>query len=195
MKKGNYIQTILKAKQTVFSVSDIMLLWGETASDKTKTRINYYVKKGDLHRVRRGFYVKDKNYNRFELATKIYTPSYISFETVLIQAGINFQYYNQVFVASYLSREIKTKDQVYCYRKIKDSILTNSLGLENKDNYFIALPERAFLDVIYLNKDYHFDNLSILDWDKVFEILPIYGDNKRIKKLLKQYYQDYKQEK
>ncbi|MCF7795325.1 hypothetical protein K9M50_03130 [Patescibacteria group bacterium] len=195
MKKGNYISIILKANQTVFSVSDIMLLWGETASDKTKTRINYYIKKGDLFRVRRGFYVKDENYDRFELATKIYTPSYVSFETVLRRAGVNFQYYEKIFIASYLSREIKANDQVYCYRKIKDSILTNNLGLENKGNYFIALPERAFLDVLYLNKDYHFDNLSTLNWDKVFEILPIYENNKRMKKILRQYYQNYKKEK
>lgn len=172
-----------------------MLLWGETASNKAKTRINYYVKKRDLHRVRRGFYVKDENYNRFELATKIYTLSYISFETVFVRAGINFQYYQKIFVASYLSREIKTNEQMYYYRKIKDSILTNSLGLESKDNYSIASPERAFLDVIYLNKDYHFDNLSILNWDKVFEILSIYGNNKRMNKTLRQYYQNYKKEK
>jgi hypothetical protein len=113
---------------------------------------------------------------------------------VLVRAGINFQYYQKIFVASYLSREIKINNQVYYYRKINDSILTNSQSLENKGNYFVALPERAFLDVIYLNKDYHFDNLSILNWDKVFEILPIYGNNQRMEKALKQYYQDYKEE-
>jgi hypothetical protein len=114
---------------------------------------------------------------------------------VFVRAGINFQYYQKIFVASYLSREIKTNEQMYYYRKIKDSILTNSLGLESKDNYSIASPERAFLDVIYLNKDYHFDNLSILNWDKVFEILSIYGNNKRMNKTLRQYYQNYKKEK
>jgi len=38
-----------------------------------------------------------------------------------------------------------------------------------------------------LHKDYHFDNLSSLDWAKVYEILPIYGGNKRMAKIVKRY--------
>lgn len=194
MKKGDYISTILRSKQTVLSVKDIMLLWGEPASGAARVRINYYVKSGDLYRIRRGIYAKDKNYDKFELATKIFTPSYISFETVLGEAGATFQYYSQIFIASCVAREIKADGQIYSYRKIKDAILTNNLGIEDKDNYSIALPERAFLDVVYLNTDYHFDNLSILNWDKVFEILPIYGGNKRMEKAVKKYYKAIKAE-
>ncbi len=189
MKKGDYILTILRSKQTVLSVKDIMLIWGEPISDAARVRINYYTKNGDLHRIRRGIYAKDKNYDKFELATKIFTPSYVSFETVLGQSGVTFQYYDQIFIASCVAREIKADEQVYSYRKIKDVILTNHLGIENKNNYSIASAERAFLDVVYLNTDYHFDNLSILNWDKVFEILPIYGGNKRMKKAVKKYYE------
>jgi len=189
MKKGDYISTILRSKQTVLSVKDIMLLWGESASDAARVRINYYTKNGDLYRIRRGIYAKDKNYDKLELATKIFTPSYVSFETVLGQAGVTFQRYGQIFIASYVTREIEADGQVYSYRKIKDAILTNHLGIENKDNYSIASAERAFLDVVYLNTDYHFDNLSALNWDKVFEIISIYGGNKRMGKAVKKYYE------
>ncbi len=65
-------------------------------------------------------------------------------------------------------------------------IVTDNAGIKQKDNYSIAIPERAFLDVIYLKKDYHFDNLSALDWDKVLEILPIYT-NKRMEREVKAY--------
>lgn len=188
MEKGDYISTILRSKQTVLSAKDIMLLWGEASSDAARVRINYYAKGGDLYRIRRGFYAKDKDYNKFELAIKIFTPSYVSFESVLGQAGITFQHYNQIFIASYTRREIVADGQTYSYKRIKDAILTNPAGIENKDNYSIATPERAFLDVIYLNKDYHFDNLGPLDWDKVFEILPIYGGNKRMEKMVKKYH-------
>jgi len=61
---------------------------------------------------------------------------------------------------SYLTREIICDGQKYVFRKIKDTILTNSLGLEKKDNYFIASRERAFLDTVYLNKNYYFDRLN-----------------------------------
>ncbi len=189
IKKGAYISTILRSSQTVLSVNDIMLLWGEPISAAARVRVNYYSKNGDLYHIRRGFYAKDKNYDRFELATKIFTPSYISFETVLGQAGVTFQYYSQIYIASYLTREIIADSQTYNYHKLKDNILTNHLGIDNKYNYSIASAERAFLDTVYLNTDYHFDNLSILNWDKVFEILPIYGANKRMEKSVKKYYE------
>ena len=179
---------MLRLNSAVFTFKDISLIWGETDAKRTKRRIYRYVKSGKLYSVRRGIYAKDKNYDKLELASKIYTPSYISFETVLAKAGIVFQFYAQIFVASYLTREITADKQNYSYKKIKDSVLTNQAGIEKKNNYAIASTERAFLDVLYLNKDYHFDNLSPLDWDKVFEILPIYT-NKRMEKKAKEYQQ------
>lgn len=185
MKKGDYISTILRSKSTVFSFKDIALLWRDSGN-AARVRINYYIKNKDLYRIRQGFYAKDENYNKLEAATKIYTPSYISLETVLAKAGIVFQLYSQIFIASYLTREIFADEQKYSYRKIKDSILTNNAGIEYKDNYSIASPERAFLDVVYLNKNYHFDNLSNINWNKVYEVLPIYN-NKQMEKKVKKY--------
>ena len=187
MKKGDYILAIVRSKQSVFSVKDILMLWGEAGTNAASVRINDYTKKGKLYHIRRGIYAKDKNYNKLELATKIFTPSYVSFETVLAQAGIIFQYYGQIFVASYLTRDILADRQKYSYKKIKNTILTHSLGVTNNDNCSIASAERAFLDVIYLYKDYHFDNLSPLNWKKVYEILPIYGDNKRMQNTIEEY--------
>lgn len=190
MEKGDYISTILRSKKTVFSFKDIALLWGDSGN-AARVRINYYLKNSDLYHIRQGFYAKDKNYDKLELATKIYTPSYISFETVLGKAGVIFQHYGQIFVASYLTREITADGQAYSYRKIKESVLTNNAGMKHKDNYSIATPERAFLDVVYLNKDYHFDNLSALNWDRIFEILPIY-ENKRMIKKINEYFKAHK---
>ncbi len=185
--KETGISRLLRAKNTVFTFKDVSLIWQETNPDLIKRRISYYVKTGKLYRIRKGIYAKDKNYDKFELATKLYTPSYISFETVLTRAGIIFQYYSQIFVASYLSREVTIDNQIYSYKKIKDGILTNPCGVENKENYSIASPERAFLDILYLYKDYHFDNLSSLDWEKVYKILPIYGKSKVLKERVERY--------
>lgn len=190
--KKTLILDIYSSKNTVFTIKDIALTWGEPNTELVKRRVYRYVKAGKLYAIRKGIYAKDKNYDKFELATKIFTPSYISLETVLAKAGIIFQFYGQIFVVSYLTREITADGQTYSYRKIKDSILTNNAGIETKDNYSVATPERAFLDVVYLNKDYHFDNLSGLNWVKVFEILPIYGGNKRIEKKIKEYHDAFK---
>ena len=183
----DYILDLMRSKKTVFTFKDLILLWTESDVNFVKKKIHRYVKSGKMNSVRKGIYSKDKNYDKYELATKIYTPSYVSFETVLGQAGITFQHYNQIFVASYTKREITADGQKYSYKRIKDAIFTNPAGIESKDNYSIATPERAFLDVVYLNKDYHFDNLNPLNWDKVFEILQIYGGNKRMEKMVKKY--------
>lgn len=189
--KKSHISNILRTNRTVFTFKDIMLESSETDLKLLKRRVNYYVKTGDFYHIRRGIYAKDKNYNKFELAAKIYTPSYISFETVLSQEGIVFQGYSRIFIASYLVRDIVCDNQVYSYRKIKNSILTNNIGIENKEYYSIAAKERAFLDVLYLNKDYHFDNLSPINWEKAFEMLPIY-QNKRMSKKADEYYKDFR---
>jgi predicted transcriptional regulator of viral defense system len=183
MEKG-FLKPILLSSQTVFTFKELLLTWN-IDKNTARSRISYYLRKGDLYPIRRGLYAKNKNYDRFELATKIYTPAYISFETVLGSAGITFQYYDQIFVASYQSNELTADHQKLVFKMLKSSILLNSAGVENKGTYFIASPERAFLDVVYLNKEYHFDNLSPLDWDKVNEIVPIYESKSMLEKVSK----------
>ncbi len=186
-KKGDYINTILKSNKTVFSIKDISLLWNEENPINVKNRLNYYVRNGKLIHLRRGIYAKDKEYNRLELATKIYTPSYISFETVLSKEGVIFQFYKKIFIASYLKREIEVEDQVYSYQRMKNSVLLEGAGLKESNGYYTASKERAFLDTLYIRKEYHFDNLSSLDWEEVFRIVHIYN-NKNIEKKVKEYY-------
>ncbi|MBI2340472.1 MAG: type IV toxin-antitoxin system AbiEi family antitoxin domain-containing protein [Deltaproteobacteria bacterium] len=191
MGKGGYLSVLLRSSKTVFSFKDISLLWRTAETNATRVRVNYYVRRGELLPLRRGLYARDKNYNRLELAAKIFIPSYVSFETVLGMAGIAFQFYGQITVASYLTREVTVEDQTYAFNKIKPLVLTNPAGVENKDHCSMATKERAFLDTIYLHKDYHFDNLRPLDWDKVFELLPAYG-NKRMEKKVKMFYEHFK---
>lgn len=193
-KKGEYIEILLRSSKTVFSTKDIALLWGEKTEARVRVRLSDYIKTGKLIRVHRGIYAKDKNYNRFELATKIYTPSYISFETVLTRAGVNFQYYGNIFVASYVTREIEAAGEKISFLRMKDYVLSNTMGVEHEDEIAMATKERAFLDRIYISKDYHFDHLDVLDWTKVFEILLIYR-NERMNKKVNAYFTEYKKNK
>jgi predicted transcriptional regulator of viral defense system len=181
MNKGDYLNVILRSYKTVFSFKDIALLWHEPGSKATWERIHYYIKKGELYRIRKGLYAKDQNYNRLELATRIYTPSYVSFETVLAKEGLIFQYYERIFVASYEDREISVDGQTYAYRRLKTNVLVNPTGVEHANETSMASKERAFLDTLYIHADYQFDNLRNINWEKVFEILPIYT-NKRLEK-------------
>jgi predicted transcriptional regulator of viral defense system len=183
MSKGEYLTTILRSPKTVFSSKDIALLWKEKSSVAARVRLNYFVKKGALYRIRKGLYAKSKQYNKLELATRILIPSYVSFETVLVKEGLIFQYYEPIFVASYVTREITVDGQTYSFRKIKNKTLIDSVGVLHIDETSIACKERAFLDMIYVNSNYHFDNLRSLNWDMVFEILPIYHNQKMAKEV------------
>ena len=189
--KGEYLEVLLRSSKTVFSTKDVALLWSEEREQTVSGRLHKYVLAGKLVRVRRGIYAKDKNYNRFELATRIYTPSYISFETVLTRAGINFQYYGNIFVATYVTRDIEADGQKISCIRMKNYVLSNTAGIEHVNDIATATRERAFLDRIYVSKDYHFDTLNTLDWDKVFEILPIYH-NKRMDKKVKKYFEHFR---
>ncbi|MDZ7798960.1 MAG: hypothetical protein U5L76_05180 [Patescibacteria group bacterium] len=189
-RKGEYLEILLRSPKTVFSVKEAALLWQEECEQRVSLRLNKYTKADKLIRLRRGFYAKDENYDRFELATKIYTPSYISFETVLTRTGINFQKYESIFVASYVTRNIEVDGQKISYIRIKDYVLSNIKGIKNQNGVSIATKERAFLDRIYISQEYHFDNLNVLNWDKVFHILPIYG-NKKMEERVNKYFKNY----
>ncbi len=184
MKKRGFILELYKAKNTVFTFREISLLLNVTNGDTLKSRVNYYVKKGDIRQVRRGIYVKP-GYDKFELATKIYMPSYISLETVLQEAGVVFQHYEKIFVVSYLSRLIEVDGYEIMIRRIKEEFLLNSSGIIMNENFAIATKERAFLDSLYLYHDYHFDNLGVLDKEKVFRLAPIYQNKQLLKKIKK----------
>ena len=181
------IGKIYKSSQTIFTISDFSLIWRINQPKLVRARVNDYAKRGKLYRVRKGIYAKDKEYNKFELATRIYTPSYVSLETILAKEGVIFQYYETTFVASYLSRKIEVDGSQFVFKKIRNDILINPQGVEFKEGYFRATKERAFLDAVYLYKNYSFDNLNILDKNKVFELLKIYRSKQLIKKV-KEYF-------
>lgn len=186
-KKKNFILKLYQSKNTVFTIKDIALLSGETERENLKARINYYVREGNLNNMRKGIYAK-LEYDPLELATKIYTPSYVSLETVLEKEGVIFQRYKTIFVISYLSRKIEVDEHHLQYRRIKETILLNNQGIIQRGNYAIATKERAFLDALYLYKDYYFDNLNTLNKEKVFCLLDIYQSktfSRRVRGLLK----------
>jgi predicted transcriptional regulator of viral defense system len=189
--KNNIILSLYKKPQTVFTLQEISLLFPEIPYDNLKKRMSYFAKSGSIKKLRRGVYVKDQ-FNALELANKLYTPSYVSLETVLQKAGVTFQYYESIFAVSYISRTVKIGDHTIIYRRMKKNVLLNKQGIEEQENVVIASPERAFLDAIYLYKDYHFDNLSTLDWDKISELKDLYGNRKFFKRV-EEYYQVYKE--
>ena len=177
--------SVFSDTRTVFSLNDVSMLIGESEFKKLNERLNYYVRKGKLLRPRKGIYAKP-GYKPEELACTLYTPSYISLEYVLQKAGVVFQYDERITVVSYLSRSVDIEGRIYAYRKIKGEILIVTQGIIQTGNVNIAIPERAFLDILYLNKEYYFDNLTPLDKNLITKLLPEYNSKTlttKVKKL------------
>lgn len=181
MKRDHFLE-IMRCPRSVLTTHEVSLLWGVRDMPFVRKKLHRYVKAGELYPVRKGIYAKDRRYDRFELATRIFTPAYVSLETVLAQAGMIFQFQKRILVLSYLSREVKVDGQVYVFRKIRDSILTNHTGMDIRGCCPIASPERAFLDLLYLGRNYEAGYFSDIDWDKVADILPIYGGHRRMER-------------
>jgi hypothetical protein len=184
--KNNILLSVYKEIQTVFRLRDIALILGETDFESLNKKLNYYVRTGKLLNPRKGIYAKP-NYSSEELACVLYTPSYISLEYVLQKAGVLFQFDSRITSISYLSRIIEIEDKTLIYRKIKGEIMANTRGIVRQiDQVNIASNERAFLDLLYLNKTYYFDNLNPLNKTKIYDLLPIYMSKAlidRVKKL------------
>ncbi len=186
----DYLRKLMKSRKTVFNVRELAVLWNINNQKYLKSKIYYWTKNKKLICIKPGIYALDEKYQPYELSAKLCSPSYISLETVLRKEGCIFQYASGVAAVSYLSRSFCYHNTSYFYRKIKEEVLLNRKGIINNDLYSIASLERAFLDMIYLNKDYYFDNLKNINWQKCQELVSIY-QNKALEKRLIKYRKDY----
>ncbi|OGG15542.1 hypothetical protein A3D77_05870 [Candidatus Gottesmanbacteria bacterium RIFCSPHIGHO2_02_FULL_39_11] len=191
--ENDLILQLYKKPETVFSIHEISQIFPSISLESLRDRLYYFTKAGKIKHPHHGIYTKE-TYSPLELANKIYTPSYISLETVLSLGGMVFQHYERIFAVSYLTRSITVEEAKIQYRRIRKDILTNMEGIEPKTGHFIASLERAFLDAVYIYKNYHFDNLSVLNWEKTHEIMEIYKSailEKRVDWYYKQFKEDY----
>jgi hypothetical protein len=186
------IAKLYQSSKTILSNKDLALIWQENNEERLYAKAAYYVKQKALIRLTRGVFAKNKDYNLKELATSIYIPSYISFETVLREAGVIFQHYDTIFVVAKWPKTMIVDKNTFTFRKLKDAILFNFTGIISKDNYSVATTERAFLDMIYLFPNYYFDNLRSINWDKCDELVKIYNNKELVKRLAK-YRKNYAQ--
>lgn len=174
------ILIIYLGKQTVFSLHELVKLFPNIPYNNLKRRLSYYVTTGRLKKLRKNVYAKI-NYNPLEVPQKPYSPSYISLESVLEKRK------KSIFSVSYISRTINVDGNKMVYRKLPARVLINRKEIKETDGYFIASPERAFTDAVYIYKDYFFSNLNGLDWDKIMSLKNIYK-NKIFEKRLDRYF-------
>ena len=171
-----HINKILASGKTVISINDMQqLTWLE---DKSYTRLVLHrlTKSWVLKNIKPGIFVLP-NYDIFELASKMKSKSYISFETVLQKNWIIFQdYHNTITLASNNTLTKTAEWFIFKFHKLSDFILTNTIWITNhKNKYMMATKERAICDMIYLYKNIYFDNIAWLNIYKLEELQHIYN--------------------
>ncbi|MCK9302652.1 MAG: hypothetical protein PHU62_09905 [Bacteroidales bacterium] len=177
-RKEDLLIALFNSSRRVFTMADLALLSDETNYQSLSNRIHKIVKTGKLQSPRKGIYTKT-DYQPEELACRLYTPSYISLEYVLQRAGVVFQYDTTITAVSYVSRNLTIDNYNISYRKIKNEWLATLDGIIiTDDGLSIATPERAFLDLLYLNGDTYFDNLNKLDKTLISNLLTAFRSKK-----------------
>lgn len=181
------IEVLLKTEKIIFGIRDLRLFWNESNPDALKSSVKYYVDQEKLFRLKRGVYSLSRNFDPFEVAQTLISPSYLTLQSALLHYGIIFQQTNFITSFSFYPKKIHIGAYTYIYHSVKDEILFNPLGVEKIGPVSIASPERAVADTLYLLGEFYFDNLKSVNPDKLSKIASIYKKKaveKRIQSLL-----------
>lgn len=140
---------------------------------------------GELIRLKRDFYVLADEFDRlseadlFKLANLIQTPSYVSFVTALSYYGLTTQMQQGLIESANAirSKTYAAKKIEFHYHFCAPSRYSHFV---KKDGFFIATPEKALIDALYLVSlgRYALDqdalDLKIFDWKTSSRIAKFY---------------------
>ena len=144
-----------------------------------------YVKKGLLMRLKRGFYARTETLSHldqvglFRIANILQVPSYISLMSALSYYGITNQAQEGFFESISVKRTktFEVGDLSFHYIKLRPDLYIKYI---KRNGVFIALPEKAILDIFYLASlgRYSFDgsslDLTMVDKGMLAELSALY---------------------
>ena len=148
------ILQLINIKKPFFGYQDIARVLN-ISPESARVSAHRYTKNGILVRIKPNIFVlaeKWKNHsveNRFEVANMIQVPSYISLTTALEYYGITTQIQRD-FIESISIRRTTSKavgTLTFQYSKLQENLY---FAFEKRDNFYIAQPEKAILDAVYL---------------------------------------------
>ena len=140
-----------------FETKELKLILGVDFTGSALVNLKNWVKKGHLKMLRRGLYIFSEMAEKIDamvLATKIYQPSYVSLETALSFYGIIPEaVFTVTSVTTRKTKKFKTPVGNFSYQKIKaESFGGFETKKEGKVSFNLALPEKALVDFLYLNR-------------------------------------------
>jgi len=174
-----------------FETKELRLILGSDFTSTTLVNLKNWVNKNYLIMLRRGLYAIAEELDDVDLmafATKIYQPSYVSMEMALSFYGIIPEaVFTVTSVTTRKTKEFRIVKGNFSYQKIKKVAFggyeTKKIG---KISFNLALPEKAIVDFLYLNRnilngqaeqfseyrfneDFKYDAKKMLDFAKAFQ--------------------------
>lgn len=158
MKFEKLFKYLEKKKYYVFSYEDLFILYPNESKGNVKKMLYRWRKAGWLSPLKRGLYELvypgDFNISDLYIANRLYTPSYVSLETVLSSHSIIPEVGMAVTsITTKPTRKFKNKHGLFIYRTF-DKKFFCGYSTEKYNNFEvnIAEPEKALLDYLYLKK-------------------------------------------
>ncbi|MEW6508821.1 MAG: hypothetical protein AB1432_13860 [Bacteroidota bacterium] len=193
------IKKLLNIDKLYFNANDIAALLSIDYKSAQVTA-SRYVTRNILVRLKRDCYIlpqRMKNSSEtelFQLANILQTPSYVSLTSALSYYNITTQQTRNYLESVCLKRTnlFKTYDIEFAYSKINKVFY---FGFQKVENFFIAFPEKALADSIYLTAigrykaDFDAIDFQKINCDKVSSIIK--NSNAAVKNLWQKLMKNY----
>lgn len=141
------------------SLPDALWLHGFFADyANPKARVGLLVRKGVLHRLKRGLYITSESaqnvYVLGKAANRLYGPSYVSFVYALRWHGLIPEHVSHITSATYRKGRSKRYDTpvgTFFYQDVPAAVYSHGVGYagEGQERFLIASPEKALCDELY----------------------------------------------
>lgn len=164
--------------KTYFELHDLKKFYGG-GKGSLKTLLSNWISRDIIQRIGKGYYAFNiSGVDYLRLANELDKNSYISFEYALYYHNLTDQVPSVVTSASKIrSKKILMSNWSFEYTHLKDNLF---FGYALKDNIYIATPEKAIADLIYLiSRGKRIAELDTLEIKKI--------DQKKLKDILKKF--------
>ena len=161
-----YLDLRKQIEGNFFKILDVVKLFPNEKSALIRTQLYRLSKKGLISPIKRGLYCFDKNkVDELNLASELYSPSYVSLETSLNYYGVIPDIPMAVSsVTPTTTKKISTSLGNFSYQKIDTKLF---FGF-SQTPFNLAYKEKALLDYFYLHRVRTVSaemRLKLDDWD------------------------------
>lgn len=198
MKYNDFKKKVLNWP-VIFS-KDVILAGG--SGQVVRNQLERWRKSGRIIRLKRGLFILSDDDRKVELsrsylANQLYSPSYVSLEYALNYYGLIPERVNDITsVTSRKTMRMANEAGTFIYQHIKPKAYRGFEMVKNENGlaFFIAQPEKAVIDFLYLNLDkfrdddpdifegsYRFQNTQSLSPRKILSFAKFFENKKLVK--------------